>query len=135
MGIPNTQFHATRPENVELINKRGLLLPGEVRVETHRYDIPSISTANTPKYACAYHPRGVVVVVRVKKTAKYINRSLRNLRKGENLEQAVNRWLEEAYSEGAAGVYVGEGLQSTVGNQTIDPSVLENVDVIECAQS
>lgn len=132
MGIPKTQYHATRPENVELVRKRGLLLPAEVRVETHRYEIPSISTADTPKNACIYYPGGILVVVKVKKGAEYINRSLGSMRKGENLEQAVNRWLQEAYDQGADGVYVGEGLQSTVGNQTLDPSVLEIVEIIDC---
>ena len=41
------------------------------------------------------------------------------MRKGENLEQAVNRWILEAVEKGASGIEV-EGLQSTVGNQILD---------------
>jgi len=130
--IPRVQYHATRPENVEMVRRHGLLLPGDVRVDTHRYEIPSISTADDPKNACAYHPSGVVVVLKVRRGAKYIARSMASVRRGENLEDAVNRWLREASEHGASGVYVGSGLQSTIGNQTLDPSVLEIVDIVPC---
>jgi hypothetical protein len=130
MGIPKTQYHATRPGNVNMIRSRGLLLPGQVRVETHRYNIPSISTADTPEDARVYHPDGVVVVLRVLKGQKYLTRSLRSMKRGENLEESVNRWLEEAAEAGATGIYVGEGLQSTVGNQTLVLDALEVVGIL-----
>jgi hypothetical protein len=128
--MPKTQYHATRPENIDMIRSRGLLLPGQVCVDTHRYDVPSISTADTPENARVYHPGGVVVVLRVQKWSKYLTRSLRSMRRGENLEEAVNRWLAEAEEVGATGVYVGQGLQSTVGNQTLAPDALEVVGVL-----
>lgn len=130
MGIPAIQYHATKMENVELVRSRGLLLPGQVNVQTHQYDVPSISTTDTEENARVYYPSGVVVVLKVRRGMKYLNRSMRSIKRGENLEQAVNRWLEEAVEAGADGVYVGAGLQSTVGNQTINPDALEVVDVI-----
>ena len=113
-----------------MIRSRGLLLPGQVRVETHRYNIPSISTADTPEDARVYYPDGVVVVLRVLKGQKYLTRSLRSMKRGENLEESVNRWLEEAAEAGATGIYVGEGLQSTVGNQTLVLDALEVVGIL-----
>lgn len=130
MGIPKTQYHATRPENVDMIRSRGLLLPGQVRVDTHRYEIASVSTADTPENARVYYPDGVVVVLRVRKGSKYLSRNLRSMRRSENLEEAVNRWLAEAEEAGATGIYVGQGLQSTVGNQTLIPDSLEVVGVL-----
>lgn len=130
--IPTIQYHATRPENVEMVRQRGLLLPGDVRVDTHRYEVPSISTADDPENACVYHPSGVLVSLKVRRGAKYIYRSMSSVRRGENLEEAVNRWLRDAIEQGATGIYVGPGLQSTVGNQTLDASALEVVDVVSC---
>ena len=130
MGIPKIQYHATKPENVQMVRERGLLLPGQVKVQTHRYAIPSISTADSPKDARVYYPSGVLVVLRVRRGRKYLTRTMRSMRRGENLEEAVDRWLEEAEARGAAGIHV-PGLQSTVGNQTIDPDALEVVEVIE----
>jgi len=130
--IHEIQYHATDAKNVDTIREWGILLPTSVRVQTHRYKIPSISSADSRENACIYYPGGVVVVLRVKKRARYINRSLRNMRRGENLEDAVNRWLLEAREEGASGVYVGDGLQSTVGNQTLNPRVLKLLDIIPC---
>jgi len=130
MSIPRTQYHATRPENIDLIRSRGLLLPGEVRVETHRYEIPSISTVDNLEDARVYHPSGMVLVLRVRPGFKYLTRSIRSMKRGENLEGAVNRWLREAQERGATGIYVGKGLQSSVGNQTLIPEALEIVGAL-----
>lgn len=126
--IPELQYHATSADRVEAVRGVGLRLPTqESDVATHRFRIPSISTADEPKNAAIYHPMGTVFVLRVQPWATYMRPS--RARKGESLEDTVNRWLDEAATDGFDGVYVGKGLQSTVGNQTINPKALAVVGV------
>jgi len=99
-------------------------------VETHRYEIPSISTVDNPEDARVYHPSGIVLILRVHPGSKYLTRSIRSMKRGENLEEAVNRWLREAQEHGATGIYVGKGLQSAVGNQTLTSEALEIVGIL-----
>jgi len=124
------QYHATTWESVPSILKNGLRLPtGSGSVATHRYETPSISTANDPASAQVYHPHGALLKIKILPGAKYIKREFpRSSRKGENLEQSINRWLQEAQGLGADGVEVN--LQSTIGNQTINPKVLQVVEVV-----
>lgn len=129
--LPSPQYHATTKDSADLIFRSGFRLPIAAEdVATHRYLIPTISTTNHPGHARVYHPSGVVIVVEVSASAKFLRRSLRNMRRGENLEDAVNRWILEARNKGLAGVDVGEGLQSTVGNQHLYPWLLSPVDII-----
>lgn len=132
MEMPLVQYHATTLAAGERILKEGLKLPPDVPVATHRFRIPTVSTTDEPHFACSYHPDGALVTFMVQGDARYLNRTIRNIRKGENLEAAVNRWLEEARDAGASGIYVGKGLQSTAGNQTLVPRALEVVNVTRC---
>jgi len=129
--IPRFQYHATTCDRANRIARTGIALrrqPGEVRTYAHS-EIGTISTANTAELARPYGE--CVIELRVKKGAKYLNRSYpRSSRKGETLEQTVNRWIYEALSRGFDGVYVGQGIQGTVGNQTLNPSVLEFVRMV-----
>jgi len=129
--IPKIQYHATSKDRVASIMKKGLSLPrGKRDVSTHWYGVPTISTADKAEYAQVYHPSGVLLKIQVLPGAKYLNRSIRSMKKGENLEQSVDRWIKEAKAAKADGVRV-EGMQSTIGNQTINPRVLKVIGVVE----
>lgn len=127
--MPKTQYHATSWDRVPEILSSGLQLPNSGSMSTHMYRIPSISTASKPQDASVYHPHGALLEVKVRPGAKYLKRSIRGMQKGENLEQSVNRWLEEVREAKADGFHVVD-MQSTVGNQTINPRVLEVVQVV-----
>jgi hypothetical protein len=45
------------------------------------------------------------------------------MRKGENLADAVDRWVRGASEKGYDAIYV-DGMQSTVGNQILNPNIL-----------
>lgn len=133
--LPRTQYHSTSPDRLESILERGLQLPLRSEdVATHRYRTPTISTADEPQYASAYNPSGVLLKLRVKPGSKFIKRSIRSMRRGENLEDAVNRWIDEAAAKSYDGIYVGRGLQSTVGNQILNPSILSVIEVLDPAR-
>jgi hypothetical protein len=123
---PRLQYHSTKTEAAaRQILRDGLRLPTETaHVATHRYKTPSVSTTDAPEFAAVYHPSGFVIEFTVTTGARYLKRGLQSMRRGESLEAAVDRWLLDAAKVGAVGVYVGEGLQSSVGNQTLDPRIL-----------
>ena len=61
--------------------------------------------------------------------AKVLKRDpMRHSRKGENLEQTMNRLIAHAQDKGHHVLDVGPGLQSTVGNQILDPSAIKSVE-------
>ena len=124
------QYHATTPERARLILEHGLKLPTPETARTNCHQIPSISTADSPMDAAVYAPHGVMLVFQVGPRANYIVRSSRSMRKNENLQEAVNRWLLEAASRGTAGVYM-KGWQNTVGNQHLDPASLRLIEWYE----
>lgn len=127
--ISRIQWHATTHDRLPFISRDGLLFPKQPSdVRTHRFAIPSISTANSWEDAAPYAPNGVLFEVRLEPGSKYITRSIRSTRHGETLEDSVSRWLREARERGADGVFV-RGLQNTVGNQTINPEALRVVRV------
>ena len=130
-GINRIQYHATSWDRIPSILRKGLRLPRTKRdVATFVHGIPSISTADRPEDAMIYHPGGALLKLRVKPGYKYLKRTPRMMRRGEFLVDAVDRWAKEVIAKGAAGFWV-EGWQSTVGNQTYDPSALEVVCVID----
>lgn len=130
--MPKFQFHATALENVPSIERHGLRLPGVVEVATHRYAIPTISTADDEENARCYHPSGALIVLRVRPGAVYLEPSSRDLRRRhESLEDTVERLIEAAWRKHADGVRMPKGYQSSVGNQTLNPDVLEVVGVMQ----
>lgn len=129
--MKRVQYHTTSPDRLQSIKRSGLKLPKRASdVSTHRYTTPSISTADDAQNASAYHPSGLLLTLSVKPGAKYLKRSIRMMRKGEHLEKSVNRWLKEVKEKGADGFWM-EGMQSTVGNQTINPKVLIITDITD----
>jgi hypothetical protein len=56
------------------------------------------------------------------------------MRRGESLQEAVDRWLQEVQQVGADG-FMMEGWQSTVGNQTINPRALEVIRVVNVEEA
>ena len=129
-GMSKTQYHATSWDRVPSILRKGLQPPrGSQDIATNGHAIPTISTANDPDSARVYHPHGALLEFRVRSGAKYLKRSNRDVRRGESLQEAVDRWLQEAKDKGADGFWV-EGWQSTIGNQTIEPKALEFVRVV-----
>ena len=134
-SMARIQYHATSWDRVPSILAKGLLPPRTPRdVATNVHAIPSISTTNDPKDAQVYHPQGALLELRVKPGAKYLKRSPRDMHKGENLQESVNRWLAETQAKGADGFWI-EGWQSTVGNQTLNPRALEVVRVVNAEDS
>ena len=131
-GIGQYQYHATSWDRLPTILKKGLQLPRSQKdVSTFVHDIPSLSTADKLDDAIPYHPRGAWLKLKVKKGAKYWKRSLVRHRKksDKNLLDTVNRFAREALAKGYDGIHVAEW-QSSVGNQTYNPDVLEVVEVI-----
>ena len=131
-GIGQYQYHATSWDRLPTILKKGLQLPRSQKdVSTFVHDIPSLSTADKLDDAIPYHPRGAWLKLKVKKGAKYWKRSLVRHRKksDKNLLDTVNRFAREAIAKGYDGIHVAEW-QSSVGNQTYNPDVLEVVEVI-----
>lgn len=126
--MPEIQYHATSWEKIPSIIKKGLQLPrGEKDVATFMHEIPSISTADRPDYAQVYYPKGALLKLKTK--GKYLKRSVRQMKKGETLLDSVNRWSKEVLEKGADGFWA-EGMQSTVGNQTFNPNILEIIEIV-----
>lgn len=125
--MPSVQYHATSWDRVPKILEHGLKTPEDPKqISTHRFETPSISTTDDPKNARVYHPSGALLEVHVAGHAKYLYRDpQRHLKRGENVEQGMNRWLKEAKSGGYHGVRIADGFHSSVGHQHIDPSVLK----------
>jgi len=132
-GIGEYQYHATSWDRLPSIMKKGLQLPrSSDDVSTFMHDKPSISTANSPDgLLSGYAPQGALLKLRVKRGAKYWKRSLvRHSKKSDkNLLDTVNRLSNEARIKGYDGIHFEEW-QSTVGNQTFNPNVLEVVEVL-----
>jgi hypothetical protein len=131
-GVPRTQYHGTTKARAERISRTGIQLPrGSQDVATFAHStIPSISTADEARWASSYGD--TLVELRVKRGAKYLKRSYpRSARKGETLQQAVSRWMEDAKAKGYDGVHVGPGIQGSAGNQTLNPRVLEFVRIVD----
>ncbi len=126
------QYHSAPRERADSILKHGLRLPRNYNdVTTFQHsDIATVSTADEPQYATVYNPSGVLFTLAVDPSTKWLRRSTKNTQKGELLIDAVDRWLREAYAGGYDAVYVDQGLQSTVGNQFLDPSKLKVIDHI-----
>ncbi len=125
-----TQYHSTAWENVPSIERYGLRFPRSPKeVATMLHSVPTISTTDDPEDAMLYNPRGALIEVRVRSTSKYLKKSNRNIRRGESFLDAANRWAQECLDKGKHGYFAG-GMQSTLGNQTVDPSALEFVRVV-----
>jgi len=125
------QFHATSRDRAEKILKEGFKLARDSKdIRTHNYKIKTISLADEFQYAEPYGD--TVIKVKIIKGAKFLKRSFpSSVRQGENLENAVNRWLKTAKDKDFDGVLVGKGIQSTVGNQILNPKILIPVSIIE----
>lgn len=126
--MPAIQYHTTSWNRIPSILKKGLQLPRSQKdVSTFTHNIPSISTTDDPENAQMYHPRGALLKLKTK--GKYLKRTMRQMKKDENLLDAVNRWSNEALKKGVDGFWV-EGMQSLVGNQTFNPNVLEIIEIV-----
>jgi hypothetical protein len=125
--MPRTQqYHGTTEDRLAAIEERGL--DRFAATVTMRHSMPAVFTADKPEIAALYGD-GTVLVLKVAPRARYLTRRQRtNMRRGENLLAAVERWIREASDRGYAGVYVPDQ-QSGVGNITIDPSVLSVIGV------
>lgn len=128
-GIAKLQYHATSWDRVPSILKSGLKLPIGHEVATFVHGVPSISTADSPHDAKVYAPHGALLELTVRPGHKYLVRSPRQMKKGETLVQAVDRWAGEAKEKGASGFWM-DGWQSTVGNQTYEPSALQLLRIV-----
>ena len=125
MRSPRIQYHSSPTNRLESILSKGLLLPRSSRdITTFQHSpISTISTADTFDYAAAYNPHGIVFKLTVKPSSRWIKRTIRNMRRGENLIDAVSRWIKEAKTKNYDAIYI-EGMQSTVGNQILNPKIL-----------
>lgn len=129
-AMPKFQYHSTSWDRVPSIMRKGLKPPrSSDDVSTMMHDIPTISTTDRPEDAKLYHPRGALLELRVNSGARYIERGRDDRKSGESLLAMINRWTQEALDEGADGVWLEE-LQSTVGNQTINPRALDVVRIV-----
>lgn len=128
-SMDRIQYHATSWSRVPSILREGLRLPtAPGDVSTHRYKIPSISTS--PKLDDVNLYGGAILKLRVRPGSKYLKRSFRrHWRRGETLEDVINRWLREAKNKGYDGVEL-DAWTSTVGHQTLQPEALEVMGVV-----
>ena len=123
------QYHSAPVERLDSILEKGLLPPrnsSDVTTFQHS-EIPTISTTDSPENASVYNPSGVLFTLSVRPNTKWMRRSTRNTRKSERLVDSVRRWVQEAQDKGYDAIHV-EGMQSTVGNQILNPDVLEVTD-------
>lgn len=130
--IPQVQYHSSPWENLDSILEKGLVVPkGKKDVTTHAYKVKTISTADNEKYAAVYNPNGALFKITLDRS-KYKHVDLNKAwKKGETLEELINRLIKEYKSKGFDGIYVGQNYQSTVGNQTfenIPPDCIELVN-------
>ena len=133
--MPRLQYHATSWDRVPSILRKGIQPPrGRQDVATNAHNVPSISTTDDPDNARVYHPHGALLELQVRSGAKYLVRSQRAMRRGENLQASVDRWLNECREARAAGFWI-EGGQSTVGNQTIDPTALKVLRIVNAEEA
>ena len=130
------QYHSTTEDVGRAIVAGGFRLPTLPEyAKTHRYEIPTLSVSDEPRWASSYYPQGVMLEITMDPRAKPLKRShRRSTRRGENLEQSVNRWIRETEAKGRKWVHVGPGIQGTVGNQILDLSAIQSVRVIGPAQ-
>lgn len=129
-AAPRIQYHSAPRSRLQSILEKGLQLPrSEKDVQTFQHsEIATISTSDEADYAAAYNPSGVLFTLAVSPQSKWLFRTARSQRKNENLLQAAQRWVAEAYAGGYDAVHVGEGIQSTLGNQILQPSILTIIE-------
>lgn len=95
---------------------------------THAYKIPSISTADDKDDAYMYY-RQALFEIKILPSAIYLKKSNRDTKRGETLEQSMNRWLQEAVDKGTDGIYMLDW-KATIGNQTINSKALQVVRLV-----
>ena len=124
------QYHGTTPEAARSIMEEGARAPaakGEVR--THNFQRSAVFTAGDPQYAALYGRN--IVKMRIKRGARIMRRTMRaSMRKGENLETAVARWITEADAKKYDMICVPDQ-QSGIGNVVLNPGILEPVEIIK----